>query len=92
MSGHRVSLDEIDERIMNDIHVRCVSVGIDDHLVIFVLSDEDENAVREYANQKIHVIRPSYRLAKIDAFPVNDGGKILYGKLLKEAAQYMDAR
>lgn len=47
MTGHRISLDEIDEMIMNDIHIRCVSSGVDDHLVIFVLNEDDANAVRD---------------------------------------------
>ena len=70
---------------MNDINVRCMSTGVDDHLVIFVLSSEDETAVREYIRQKISIARPSFRIEKIDAFPVNEAGKILYGKLLEKA-------
>jgi acyl-coenzyme A synthetase/AMP-(fatty) acid ligase len=85
IGGHRISLDEIDEQIMNDLHVRCVSSGVDDHLVLFVLREEDEEAVREYIREKISIARSCFRTAKIDAFPVNEGGKILYGKLLEEA-------
>lgn len=87
MSGYRISLDEIDERVMNDIHVRCVSSGTDDHLVIFVLSEEDKNAVQDYVRRKISVVRPVFRVVRIDAFPVNEAGKILYGALLETAKQ-----
>ena len=89
MSGHRVSLDEIDEKIMNDIHVRCVSSGLDDHLVIFVLSGEDKNAVQDYVRRKISVVRPSFQVALIDAFPTNEAGKILYGALLERAREFI---
>ena len=89
IAGHRISLDEIDERIMNDIHIRCVSSGTDDHLVIFVLSEADGNAVRDYVRQKISVVRPAFRVAVIDAFPTNEAGKILYGALLERAEQML---
>lgn len=89
MSGHRISLDEIDEKIMYDIHVRCVSSGADDHLVIFVLSEEDKTAVQDYVRQKLSVVRPSFQVALIDAFPVNEAGKILYGALQETAKQFI---
>lgn len=86
MSGHRISLDEIDERIMNEINVRCVSSGVDDHLVLFVLNEGDKKAVEDYIRQKISVARPSFRVAVIDEFPANEAGKILYG-ILQETAE-----
>ena len=82
VGGHRISLDEIDEKVMNDIHIRCVSSGVDDHLVIFALSVEDSKAVKEYVRQKISVVRSSFKVVAIDALPVNESGKILYGALL----------
>lgn len=89
MAGHRISLDEIDERVMDDIHIRCVSSGLDDHLVIFVLSDEDKEAVRSYVRQKISVVRPSFHVVTIEAFPTNEAGKILYGALLELTRQHL---
>lgn len=89
VAGHRISLDEIDERVMNDIHVRCVSSGVDDHLVIFVLSEEDKTAVRDFIREKISVVRPSFQVVQIDAFPTNEAGKILYGTLQERAKQFI---
>ena len=89
MTGHRISLDEIDEKIMNDIHSRCVSSGVDDHLVIFVLCGEDKDAVQDYVRRKLSVIRPSFQVVQIDAFPINEAGKILYGALQETARQFM---
>ena len=85
IAGHRISLDEIDEQIMNDVHIRCVSSGTDDRLVIFVLSEEDKAAVQDYIRQKISVVRSAFRVEVIDAFPTNEAGKLLYGELLKLA-------
>ena len=70
---------------MNDIHIRCVSSGADDRLVIFVLSAEDKAAVQDYVRRKLSVVRPSFRVEVIDAFPANEAGKTLYGELLKLA-------
>ena len=81
VSGHRISLDEIDERIMDDLHIRAVCSGTDDNLVIFVLSDRDKSAVYEYVCRKISVVRPVFRVQTIEAFPVNEAGKILYSSL-----------
>lgn len=85
MSGHRISLDEIDDMIMNDLHIRCVSSGVDDHLVIFVLSDDDAVAIRDFITRKMNVVRTAYRVEVIDDFPLNESGKILYGALLERA-------
>ena len=90
MAGHRISLDEIDEKIMNEINVRCVSSGVDDHLVLFVLSEEDKKAVEDYVRQKVSVVRPAFRVVIIDGFPTNEAGKILYGTLLETARQLTD--
>lgn len=85
MAGHRISLDEIDEKIMNEIHIRCVSSGVDDHLVIFVLSDGDGDAVRDFIRRKLSVVRTGCKVVTIDAFPTNEAGKVLYGGLLEMA-------
>lgn len=90
MFGHRVSLDEIDERIMNELNIRCVTSGVDDHPVIFVLSDENKKAVEDFVRQKISVLRPTFEVVTIDEFPVNEAGKIMYGKLLEKAQQKYD--
>ena len=90
IAGHRISLDEIDEQIMNDLHIRCVSSGVDDHLVIFVLSDEDADAVRDTIIRKMSVVRPAFRVEVIDGFPLNEAGKVLYGALLERAKRLID--
>jgi len=91
MMGHRISLDEIDERIMNAINVRSVSSGTDDHLVIFVLSEDEQKAVRDFVRSQISVLRPAFRVAVIESFPVNEAGKILYGELQKTAERLIDS-
>ena len=87
IAGYRISLDEIDDGIMNDLHIQCVSAGDDDKPVIFVLDEEYLEPVRDYVRQKFRAFYSSFRFAGIDSFPVNDGGKILYGELLKMARE-----
>ena len=87
IAGHRISLDEIDEMIMNDLHIRCVSSGSDGHLVIFALKEEEKAAVQEYVRRKISVVRPVFRVVTIDAFPINEAGKVMYGKLQEMCKQ-----
>ena len=87
MAGHRISLDEMDERIFNDLHIRCVSTGEDDHPVIFVLNENDQAAVLEYVRLRISLIRSAVKVCRIDAFPTNEAGKILFGELQKMAAK-----
>ena len=89
VTGHRISLDEIDERIMDEINVRSVSSGVDDHPVIFVLTREDQQAVQEFVRRRISIIRPALRVAVIEKFPTNADGKILYGELLEKAKEYI---
>ncbi|MBQ6348794.1 MAG: AMP-binding protein, partial [Clostridia bacterium] len=85
IAGHRISLDEIDERVMNDIHIRCVCSGVDDHLVVFALSDGDAAVIRDFISRKMSVVRPAFRVEVIDEFPLNESGKVLYGALLERA-------
>lgn len=85
VSGHRISLDEIDEKIMSDLNILSVSSGIDDHLVVFVTDKREKDLVMDYIRKEFAVIRRSFSVAVIPDFPRNDAGKILYGKLLERA-------
>ena len=89
MAGHRISLDEIDEKIMDALNIRSVSSGTDDHLVIFVLSEADADAVRPFVRRTFGTVRNAFRVVTIDAFPTNKSGKLLYGELLERAKEYL---
>ena len=85
VSGHRISLDEIDEKIMSDMNIYSVSSGIDDHLVVFVTDEREKDLVKDYIYRKFTVIRRSFSVTVISEFPRNAAGKILYGRLLEQA-------
>ena len=85
ISGHRISLDELDEKIMDELHIPCVSSGIDDHPVIFVNRPEEKEAVLSFVKKAVPTVRPCLQVALIDEFPKNESGKIKYGELLQIA-------
>ncbi len=81
MFGHRISLDEIDEKVMEALHIRSVSAGEDDHLAIFVTGEPEKKAVTEYIIKNYSDIRTGVKVVVIDAFPKNESGKIRYGEM-----------
>ena len=83
--GHRVSLDELDTRIMENLFIESVSTGTDDHLVIFVTSDEDRRNVLDFVRDKLNAFRTHTKVVTIESFPKNEAGKIRYGELLERA-------
>ena len=81
MAGHRVSLDEIDSMIMDELNILSVSVGTDDHLTVFVTDDKEKELVMPFVPGKISAARSGFRVLTIPEFPKNEGGKILYSEL-----------
>ncbi len=81
MGGHRVSLDEIDSMVMDELNVLSASVGTDDHLTVFVTDERTKDPVSDLINQKIPAVRTGFRVLVIPEFPRNEGGKILYTEL-----------
>ena len=85
VSGHRISLDEIDEKMMSDLNILTVSSGIDEHLIVFVTDEREKDIVEDYIRRKIAVVRRAFSVSVIPEIPRNDAGKVLYGELLERA-------
>ena len=81
MGGHRVSLDEIDSMVMDELNVLSVSIGTDDHLTVFVTDELEKDPVSDFIIRKIPAARTGFRVLVIPEFPRNEGGKILYAEL-----------
>ncbi len=81
MAGHRISLDEIDTMLMDELNILGVSVGTDDHLTIFVTDEKERALAADFVRRKISAARAGFRVVTIPAFPRNEGGKILYAEL-----------
>ena len=85
MFGHRTSLDEIDEKIMDALHIATVSSGTDNNLVIFVLKESDKAAVSEFIRKNIPAVKANFKVSVIEEFPRSESGKIKFGELLEIA-------
>ena len=81
MAGHRVSLDELDAMIMDELNILSVSVGTDDHLSVFVTDEREKEMVAAFVRGNIGAARAGFRVLVIPALPKNEGGKILYSEL-----------
>ncbi len=81
ISGHRISLDEIDEMIITELGICSVSVGVDDNLTVFVTDEKEEVLIKNFIRENLMFLYDKFRIKTIPAFPVNEGGKILYSEL-----------
>ena len=81
LAGHRVSLDEIDSMVMDELNILCVSAGTDDRLTVFVNDEAEKEPVEALIRGRISAARNGLRILTIPAFPRNEGGKILYSEL-----------
>ncbi|MBR1876516.1 MAG: hypothetical protein IJ805_05375, partial [Lachnospiraceae bacterium] len=66
-----------------DMGLRDIWITFDD-LLILVTEAEQQGVVEKFVRAKIPVTGTVLRTLVIDEFPVNDRGKILYGKLGEE--------
>ena len=93
MAGHRVSLDEVDSMIMDELNILSVSVGTDDHLTVFVTDEREKEPVKNFIlSGRISAARAGFRVLTIPEIPRNEGGKILYSELQARAEAAGDSQ
>ena len=82
--GNRISLDYI-ETMLKDYLKECVCVGNDSKLFIYT-TDKDINPLKiiDYLVQRTKILRTSFVVRIIDAFPRSETGKLLYKELPTE--------
>ena len=85
LAGHRVSLDEVDSLIMDELNIPSVSAGTDDHLTVFVTDERHREIITAFVREKIPAAHAGFRVLTVPAFPKNEAGKILYAELQAEA-------
>ena len=85
LAGHRISLDEVDSMIMDELNVPSVSVGTDDHLTVFVTDEKYRDIITAFVRGKISTAHAGFRVLTVPEFPKNEAGKILYSVLQAEA-------
>lgn len=82
--GNRVNLDEIDT--MLKVHfeqLQCASTGVDDHVYIFITSNEYMNEIPAFLSEKTKLNHTAFQVKVINEIPKNDAGKIQYKELEK---------
>ncbi len=87
LAGHRVSLDEIDSMIMDELNIPSASVGTDDHLTVFVTGEQEKGMVTAFVPLVLSAARGNLRVLTVPEFPKNEGGKILYSELQAAAGK-----
>ncbi len=85
LAGHRVSLDEVDSMIMDELNIFSVSVGTDDHLTVFVTDEGEKDMAEDFILKALSAARANLKVLTVPEFPRNEGGKILYSELQKIA-------
>lgn len=82
--GNRVNLDEIDRMIKGKFEgIDCASVGLDDHMYLFVTDASIADAVKEYVIYMTKLNPVAFKTITINEIPKNDAGKTLYKELSK---------
>lgn len=77
--GNRVSLDEV-ESILKNHGFSCACTGVDNEIVIFTESDDEDN-IRNLLVDVLKFPGQIYDIRHIDVIPRNESGKILYKEL-----------
>ncbi len=75
LAGHRVSLDEVDGMIMDELNIFSVSIGRDDHLTVFVTGENEKDMVAAFVPKVLSAARANLRVLTVPAIPRNEGGK-----------------
>lgn len=81
--GNRVNLDEIDLLLKKEFpEFDSASTGVDDHMKIFITSEDHIEEVKEYISRKTGLNFIAFTVVYLEFIPKNDSGKVLYSKLL----------
>ena len=82
--GNRVNLDECERLIEGHFEgVECACVGKDDHMVIYVTGECNEDKVMHFIVEKTQLNGRAFVVKKINSIPKNDSGKKQYNKLVE---------
>jgi acyl-CoA synthetase (AMP-forming)/AMP-acid ligase II len=82
--GNRVNLDEIDRLIKSKFDsIDCASVGVDDHMYIFVTDESKADDVKAFVAERTRLNPIAFKTIVIEEIPKNEAGKTLYSELTK---------
>jgi acyl-CoA synthetase (AMP-forming)/AMP-acid ligase II len=78
--GNRVNLDAI-EQLVKTITPSCASIGIDDHLTVFITESNKCNDVKNLLKTKTGLNSIAFKVSVINEIPISSSGKIDYSRL-----------
>lgn len=82
MFGSRVNLDET-ERLVRAAFPQtdCACGGVDDRMFVFLTDSGEQDSVKKYLSDTLHLHPSAFRTVTLDAIPRSDAGKTLYSAL-----------
>ena len=81
--GYRLSLDEIQNNIFNDLNIKIACVETDNKLKIFFINIQDKESISKYLKKNLLISDKFFKLIIIQNFPLSLNKKINYKELIK---------
>lgn len=79
--GYRIELDELENRIFNQLYIKCAITSKDEKIYIFVENESEIDIVLAYLNEKLHFLCSSFDIRYISNIPLTKNGKVQYSSL-----------
>ena len=83
INGYRLSLDEIQNNIFNDLNIKIACVETDNKLKIFFINIQDKESISKYLKKNLLISDKFFKLIIIQNFPLSLNKKINYKELIK---------
>lgn len=80
LHGLRISLDEVEKKVQEQLQVEVAAFGEDDRLNI-AYTEGDEQSIRNILQKSYQLHHSVYKIRKLDHLPRNTNGKIHYQRL-----------
>lgn len=81
--GNRIGLDECEHIIHEKFNIHVACIGVEDQLMVLIDEDFDAHAIKTFLSHTIKMQPSLLKIVRVENFPRNDSGKILYRDLEK---------
>jgi acyl-coenzyme A synthetase/AMP-(fatty) acid ligase len=79
--GIRVSLDEIENLIVNKFDIECIAAGNDTMMKVYVVDYLKTKEIEEFISNKTGLYHKSFQVIPIEKIPRSETGKVIYNIL-----------
>lgn len=83
--GYRVSLDQCEKLIKNELCIDCACVGNDEKMTIYIDNEKFVHDIAKFLSKKIGIVINAFDVVLLECIPRNEYGKVIYGKLEKRS-------